>query len=333
MALESRGSPLEVESDPFSNASQRTLSETVQPLADAYDERIGDRDRSTWLWFDAVEPAFRLSCVDDGAEQRVHDAKVLATMFITVIDDIAERHGDRATLEELRIVPFDARAADPTRAGVDGEYVRFQRELWDALCEQFRAGPRAAEFEALFRFDVRQALQSVDYSALLARQPGLASERELLTYDVYNMMLFPFADIDIANASAFDPRDLSTLRTVVDHGQRMARIGNWLATWERELVEGDYSSGVAVRALESGLVSPAELRALRNEPTDVAVADVIERIRESGIETTFVERWEREFETAIDACGDGESFDVRAYLEGFEPIFRSQLARRARTGE
>ncbi len=329
MDLESVSSVLEVESDPFSNAAQRTLPETVRPLADAYDERIGDRDRSTWRWFDAVEPAFRLSCVDDGAGQRVHDAKVLATMFVTVVDDVAERHGDRATLEELRLVPFDARAADPTRAGVDGECVRFQRELWDGLCGQFRAGSRADEFATLFRFDVRQALQSVDYSALLARHPGLASEHELLTYDVYNMMLFPFADIDLANAGGFDPRDLSTLRTAVEHGQRMARIGNWLATWERELAEGDYSSGVVVRALESGVVSPAELRAIRDEPTDAAVAPVIERIRESGIEAAFAERWAREFETAIDACGDGESFDARAYLEGFEPIFRSQLARRA----
>ncbi|ELZ17951.1 hypothetical protein C477_12122 [Haloterrigena salina JCM 13891] len=328
MVAESQFPSLEDEIDPFANAPTRTLSETVRPLADAYDDRIGDRDRSTWRWFDAVEPEFRLSCVNDERGRCVRDAKVLATMFITVIDDVAERHGDRATLEELLLVPFDSRPADPTRDGVDGAYVRFQQELWDALLSQFREGPRAEEFEPLFRFDVRQALQSVDYSALLARYPGLAGERELQTYDVYNMMLFPFADIDLANAPEFERRDLSAVRDVVARGQRMARIGNWIASWERELAEGDYSSGVVVRALESGVVSIDELRALRREPSAEAVSVIAERIRDAGIEAAFVDRWRREYERGADYCGEIASVDVRAYLDGFVPIFRSQLARR-----
>lgn len=329
MAAESQFPTLEVETDPFADARTRTLSETVQPLVDAYDERIGDRDRSTWRWFDAVEPEFRLSCVDDERGRRVRDAKVLATMFITVIDDVAERHGDRATLEELLLVPFDSRPADPTRDGVDGECVRFQRELWDALLSRFRESPRAEKFEPLFRFDVRQALQSVDYSALLGRYPGLAGERELRTYDVYNMMLFPFADIDLANAPAFETSELAAVRDLVARGQRMARIGNWIATWQRELAEGDYSSGIVVRALESGVVSVDELRAIRSSPTDATVDPVVERIRDAGIEAAFVERWRREYERGTDYCGEIESVDARAYLEGFVPIFRSQLARRS----
>ncbi|AFO56546.1 MULTISPECIES: hypothetical protein [Natrinema] len=328
MKIEAKRPPLEVETDPFSDAQQRTLSETVRPFADAYDELIADRDRSAWRWFDAIEPEFRLSCVSDEYGQRVRDAKVLATMFITVIDDVAECHGDRTTLEELLLVPFDSRPADPSRAGVDGEYVRFQQDLWDALLEQYAAGPHAGEFTDLFRFDVRQALQSVDYSALLAQHPGLVGERELRTYDVYNMMLFPFADIDLANALAFDSRELSAVRNVVAHGQRMARIGNWIATWERELADGDYSSCVVVRALESGVVSRADLQAIRTAPTDATVDPVVDRIRESGIEAEFIDRWCREYESATDYCGEIDSLDVRAYLEGFEPIFRSQLARR-----
>ena len=334
MEIETEFPPLEVESDPFADAQTRTLSEAVRPLTDAYDDRIGDRDRSTWRWFDAVEPLFRLSCVGDEHARRVRDAKVLATMFITVIDDVAERYGDRATLEELLLVPHESRPADPTREGVDGEYVRFQRELWDALLSRYRESPRAAEFEPLFRFDVRQALQSVDYSALLGRYPGLVGERELWTYDVYNMMLFPFADIDLANAPAFETDDLATVRDLVARGQRLARIGNWIATWQRELAEGDYSAGVVARALETGVVSIDDLRTVRaaaTDSTDAAdetVDRVVDRIRDAGLEAEFVERWRREYDAATDLEGEIDSVDVRAYLEGFRPIFRSQLARR-----
>ncbi|ELY51719.1 hypothetical protein [Natronolimnohabitans innermongolicus] len=319
---------LEVESDPFADAPTRTLSETIQPFADAYDERIGDRDRTTWRWFDRVESEFRLSCLDEAHAQRARDAKVLATMFITVVDDVAERHGDRKTLEELLTVPFESRPAEPTRDGVDGEYVRFQQELWDGLLALYDQSPRAPAFEDLLRFDVRQALQSVDYSSLIADRPGLAGERELWTYDAHNMMIFVFADIDLANSPAFDAGELAAIRTVVDRTQRMARIGNWIGTWERELAEGDYSSGVVVRALESGLVSETELRAIHQSPTESTVEPVVDRIRDSEIEAAFVDRWCQEYDAAVAYADDVDSVDVCDYVESFEPIFRSQLARR-----
>lgn len=328
MPAETERDSFEVETDPYADAQTQTLPEPVAGFADAYDERIGDRGRRTWQWFDCVEPDFRLACVDDEYGERVRATKGLATMFITVIDDVAEQHGDRATLEELLLVPVASRRADPTREGVDGEYVRFQQELWSAIRPRYEASPRADEFRDLLRFDLRQAFQSVDYSALLGQYPELASERELWTYDVHNMLLFVYTDIELANAPAFDRADLAAFRNVVAHVQRMNRIGNWIASWERELAEGDYSSGVVIRALESGLVSRAELREIRTEPDGELVDAVVDRIRDSGIEAAFVDRWHREYEAAAEYDGAVDSIDVRAYLEPFEPIFRSQLARR-----
>ncbi|WP_440764231.1 hypothetical protein [Natronorubrum sp. DTA7] len=320
--------PLEVETDPFAEADSRPLPKTVRPIADAYDERIADRDRSLWRWFYRATAEFGLSCVDTDHVRRTRSAKVLATMFITVVDDVAERYGDRATLAELLKVPFEHQHADPTRASVAGEYVRFQQEVWAALRALYDDGPRAGEFAALFRFDLRQALQSVDYSALLAQHPGLASERELWTYDAHNMMVLCFADIDLAHSSSFDSADLAAVREVVTRAQRMARVGNWIATWERELAEGDYSSGVVVRALESGVVSTDELRALEARPTGDAVEPIVAAIRESDIEGSFVDRWRREYDDAARFVDAVESVDLRTYLEGFETIFRAQLANR-----
>ncbi|SDJ54287.1 terpene synthase family protein [Natronorubrum texcoconense] len=319
---------LEVETDPFADAASQSLPETVRPIADAYDERIADRDRSLWRWFYRATAEFGLSCVDADCVRRTRSAKTLATMFITVVDDVAERYGDRETLAELLKVPFEHQDADPTRAGVAGEYVRFQRELWAQLRTLYDDGPRAEEFAELFRFDLRQAFQSVDYSALVAQHPGLASERELWTYDAHNMMVLCFADIDLAYSSSFDAAELAAVREVVTRAQRMARVGNWIATWERELAEGDYSSGVVVRALESGVISIDELRALEARPTDDAVEPIVTAIRESDIEAYFVDRWRCEYDEAAQFVGAAESVDLRAYLEGFETIFRAQLANR-----
>lgn len=320
--------PLEGETDPFADAAALSLPASIRPIADAYDERIADRDRSLWRWFYRATAEFGLSCVEPDRVEHARSAKVLATMFITVVDDVAERYGDRETLAELLNVPFEHQDADPTRAGVAGEYVRFQRELWTALRALYDDGPRAGEFANLFRFDLRQALQSVDYSALLAQYPPLASERELWTYDAHNMMVLCFADIDLAYSPSFDTAELAPVRQVVTRAQRMARVGNWIATWERELAEGDCSSGVVVRALESGVVSSAELQALRRRPTDDVVEPVVATIRDSDIEAYFVDRWRSEYDEAAQFVGAVESVDLRAYLEGFETIFRAQLANR-----
>ncbi|WP_436344586.1 terpene synthase family protein [Natronorubrum sp. FCH18a] len=319
---------LEGETDPFADADALSLPASVRPLAAAYDERIADRDRSLWRWLYRATAEFGLSCVEPDRVEHARSAKVLATMFITVVDDVAERYGDRETLAELLKVPFEHQDADPTRAGAAGEYVRFQRELWTALRALYDDGPRAGEFANLFRFDLRQALQSVDYSALLAQYPPLASERELWTYDAHNMMVLCFAGIDLAYSPSFDTAELAPVRQVVTRAQRMARVGNWIATWERELAEGDCSSGVVVRALETGVVSSAELQALRRRPTDDVVEPVVAAIRESDIEAYFVDRWRSEYDEAAQFVGAVESVDLRAYLEGFETIFRAQLANR-----
>ncbi|WP_121741096.1 hypothetical protein [Natronorubrum halophilum] len=320
---------LDGKTNPFADVAARPLPENVVPLADAYDERIADRDRTLWHWFHRIEPEIRLSCVEPERTRRACEAKILAMMFITVADDVAERYGDRATFAELRNVPFEHQHADPTRDDVDGEYVRFQRDLWSQFLELYDAGARADEFADLLRFDLRQALQAVDYSALLAHHPGLASERELWTYDAHNMLVFVFATIDLANASAFDSTDLSAVRRVVARCQRMARIGNWIATWERELAEGDYSSGVVVRAFETDLLSVDELRAIRTRSSETPIEPIVTKIRESGIEEYFVDRWRSEYTEAAQFIDEIDSVDIGAYLEGFETVFRAQLAKGA----
>jgi hypothetical protein len=140
------------------------------------------------------------------------------------------------------------------------------------------------------------------------------------------MLMFVYADIDLANASSFDSSELSLLRQVTDRTQRMARIGNWLSTWKRELGEGDWCSGVVVHALESDIVSQKQLQAIRNQPTDATIDPVVDAIGDSGIEDYFLNRWQAEYEDASRFEPDIESVDIDAYLEGFETILRYHVA-------
>ncbi|ELZ05610.1 hypothetical protein C482_01821 [Natrialba chahannaoensis JCM 10990] len=321
---------IDSESDPILDREQDPFPKPVADYIARYDKVIGDRPHSTWRWGYNGTPEVRLSCVDDELENRVRTAKLLATMYITIADDIAERHNDQATLAELIPIPFDNQSTDPEKDSVDSEIIDLSTDIWNQFRERYDASPRAAEFVDLFEFDLRQVLDAVEYSLLTNRSPDLVSEQELWTYDSYNMMVYVYAVIDLANAPEFDRADLSTLRQVTHRTQRMARIGNWLATWQRELAEGDFSSGVVIRAVETDVINREDLHTLRataeHGQASETVDEIVRSIERSSIEDDFLDRWRVEYAEAARFNDALESVDLEEYLEGFETILDSYVA-------
>ncbi|ELZ05609.1 hypothetical protein C482_01816 [Natrialba chahannaoensis JCM 10990] len=334
---------LDSETDPITDREQDPLPESVTDLLARYEDIIGDRGDSLWRWLYGAFPEFRLSCVADKYGSRVRTAKLLSSLFITIADDVAELHGDRETFAQLANVPFDSQCADPNCAGVDSPVVDLAIDVWSRFRELYDAGPRATEFGDLLAFDLRQVLDAIEYSLLANRDPNLVSEQELWTYDSANMMVFVHALTDLANAPTFDRAELASLRQVLDRTQRMARIGNWLATWQRELAEGDYSSGVVVRAIETGVIDPTELQHLRSAARLESMADsesvttterfdtLVRAVKRSSVEAYFLDRWRIECADAARFDNALASIDLGAYLGGFETILCSHVAKRNMT--
>ncbi|MEY7850723.1 hypothetical protein AB7C87_16155 [Natrarchaeobius sp. A-rgal3] len=321
-------SALESDPDPISNVREQTFPAGVETHVERYERIVGDRDRELWQWLYRVFPGITLSAVDSEGVRRVRNAKLLASIYITVVDDVAERYGDRATFEELAKVPFERRRPNPDHPNVDGDRVRFAIDLWDGFRTVYEGLPRADEFADLLQFDLEQSLSAIEYSYLLNRYPTLGTERELWAYDVHNMLVFVYADLDLAAAPSFDECELAPLRRLCWRTQRMARISNWISSWKRELGERDYSSGVVTRALETGIVSSEDIARIEREPTAATVEPVVRAIEESGVEASLLERWRSEYREAKRFDDDLSSLDVDAYLDGFETILRSHVARR-----
>ncbi|WP_086887202.1 hypothetical protein [Natrarchaeobaculum aegyptiacum] len=307
---------------------EESLPESIQPLLAEYETTVGDRDPYLWQWLAHLFPTFTLSCVDDGRRERTQEAKLLASLFVTTIDDLAERHGDEATFREATKIPFDHATADPNRAGVDADVIRYLESVWEAAEERLAESPRYEEFSDLLRFDLEQIVAAMTYAGLADDHLGIVSMDDLWRYDVHNMMICFYATVDLCNASAFDATELAGLRRVVAHAQRLARICNWLVTWERELEEGDPVSGVVVHALETGVVSFDQLRAVQADPTPETVEPVVDTIRDSHAETHFLERWHAEYDAAASHTDGVESVDLETYLEAFDPILDYHLESR-----
>ena len=299
------------------------LPPELDPLLDHYAEVTEDRDELLWQWLYYVFPSFRLSSVPEEHAADARKAKFCFSLFMTVLDDLSERHRDKETFEQGRKIPFASTRCDPEAPGVDRESLALLRRSWELTDAYLDRAPRREDFRELFEFDFRQSLNTMDYNRLVNDGPQLASSRGAELYDTHNMLLFVYVDIDLAFSPDFDRADLATLRDVTWDAQRLARIGNWVTTWERELDECDYTSRVVIEAIERGVVTEAEIR-----DDDVPNETLARRIKEAGIEREHLLTWNETYRKLVSREYDVDSVDLHDFVDGMRHLLEVDVKAR-----
>ncbi len=309
------------------------LPPTVRTFASRYDRILGERDVFLWKWIHNLFDEFTLSSIDDDARSDVYELKTLLTIYVTVLDDLAEVSDERATFEVGRRIPFrSTTGADgsaesdgdhgATRSDVDHDVLDFLADLWSEIETTIEDAPRYAEFVDVFEYDLRQTCNAMEYSRLLNHNVSMANRTEAERYDAYNMTVFPYACLDLMYSPSFDREEFGVLRSLLCEIQQMARIGNWITTWERELSEGDVSSGVVVCALRRGVISPEEM----DDPDEETVAELVDRIESNGIESEFIREWEIRNRTVRKRAAEIRSVDGEAVVDGIRTVMNHHLA-------
>ncbi|WP_226011669.1 hypothetical protein [Halomicrobium salinisoli] len=300
-----------------------SLPSEATPLLTRYAEATRDRDTFLWQWLYHVLPSFRLSSVPDRYASEARAAKFYYSFYMTVVDDLCERHGDRATFQAGRSLPFDGEHA-VDEAAVDDEYLALLEDSWDLTESHLTEAPRFEEFRELVEFDLRQSLNTMDYNRLVNERPELINKHGADVWDSYNMLLFNYVDFDLVFSPAFDRRDLAALRELTGDAQRLPRIANWVTTWERELREDDYTSKVVVEAIRRDVVRRDELRS--SDSTDA----VVERIGESDVERDLLLAWNRTYRRLTERDHGIDSVDVDAFLDGMRYLLEVDVKVRGR---
>ena len=299
-----------------------SLPPALADLVDRYAAVTDERDDLYWKWLYYVLPEFRLSSVSEEWIESARKAKFGLTVYMPVIDDIAEQYADRRTLMQGRKIPFDSATA-ATGDEVNAELIDLLAATWEFTDLHLRKAPRYDEFREVFEFDLRQSLNTMDFNRLVNETPELASSRTLELYDTHNMILLTYVDIDVAFSPDFSRADLPILRDVAWDAQRLARISNWVTTWERELEEEDYTSAVVVDALDRDVVSFDELRS-DEVPTEV----LADRIRNSGIEREHLLAWNDIYGRLVNEDHDTETVDIDAFVEGMRRVLEVDVKAR-----
>lgn len=304
-------------------------------LVEEYESINGTRPRFIWKWIHRLAPKNTMPFVSDRHVEAVATDKTMLVLFITLLDDLVEKRGDYETFDAVTsLVRLGGADADSpgwhaSDGGVDEAYAAFAARVWERLCERIRRGSEHDRYAPLYRFDVRQVLAAIEYSTLAIERPELATASDLRRYETHNMGVCAFADIDLMHATVDLDGELSTFRDAVHAAQRMARIGNWLSTWERELREGDSSSGVVVAALERGIVDSDELADLAGADGDPeAVADAVDRVEAHGLETELLAEWNDQHRRLVGATDGISAADLGPFVDGTEDVLRYHLASR-----
>lgn len=308
------------------SAAAQDLPPQLLDLIEEYEELSESRPRFMWRWVHTLAPEFTLPFVPESKREEIHRIKTTATLFITLLDDLLEKEGDRVTYEEAAKVPLSHYATDFNREGIRSEHLRMTSRVWDVIRQTLDGTPRSEELWTVFEFDLKQAMAAIEYSYFVNTNPALATYDELVLYDSNNMMHFPYSDIDLMYVDSFPDETLSTLRRTVFQAQRMARIGNWIMTWERELNEGDISSGVVLCALENDVITIEDIKRAKVEDDPDAWQRIIDQINDADVEHQLLVQWRQHHDTLVEMTDQFDSIDITPYVDGTETILRHHLA-------
>ena len=308
-------------------ASRRVLESQLsgyfQGWVARYDQ-VGRRASYLWKWCRRAVEITTLPCVPASMRQDLCDVKALGVMWDVLLDDLADQGGNPQLLEELLSLPQGRTNRDFSRFSADEQrYAAFACEVWDEVIDQVSCYPCYADYQELLRFDYLQLCNVMRYSHLLNGSPSLLNLTEHDLYTPHNMHIMICSTIDLAASPSFDSHELGWMRQIVWHAQCMGRIGNLVTTWERELGENDFTSGVYARALAQGNLTLQDLLDPRPEHIRSAIVD-------SRAEQSYLQSWARLHATILDLQPRVRSLDVREYLAGFEELICLHLASRGR---
>jgi hypothetical protein len=286
-------------------------------------EKVGQRGRFLWQWCLKGVGLTTLPCVAPALRQHIIETKMLSILYGTLIDDIADREQDREMLQmAISLVSADWLADRLALwTGRRRDYLEMIARLWAEVWSRCQSYPRFTEFESLLYFDNEQSLNAMRYALLVNQSPGILNSTEHDLYQPHNMQIMFMASIDLSASTSFELNELGIAREVFWHAQRMGRIGNMLTTWEREVLDRDFTSGVFAHALARGILSPSDLHSL-------PAHEIMSMLESGQCQAHFIRDWKTHREQMARKIQNVHSCDLTSYLEGFEQLILLHLGSR-----
>ncbi len=300
---------------------QCELSQAMASWVEKY-ECVGDRHPYLWTWCYHGAELTTLPCVSASWYEEVCDTKFLGIMLDVLVDDVADQGGDAELLERMVCLPLSDRRSDwQGFTEQEQKYAAFTEEVWNEIQRRVERFPRFEEFADLLRYDYLQLLNMMRYAHLMNRFPSLLNLAEHDLYLPHNMHMIISATMDLMCSPEFDFDELGRVRQAMWHAQCMGRIGDMITTWERELYQDDFTSGVFARALVCGDLSREQLASADRESIEQAIRDGLH-------EEYFLQRWQQHRDELVNLQASVSSVDLEEVVHRLERLICLHLVSR-----
>ncbi|HVW35985.1 MAG TPA: transketolase C-terminal domain-containing protein [Pirellulales bacterium] len=300
----------------------REFSPTVAAWIRDYAE-VGERSLYLWRWCLHGVGLTTLPCVSEELREHACDTKFLSGMLNVLLDDVSDRKRNGDLLDELLKVTGGCAGDFRRFSPADRQYAELTSRLWNEFWERVRGYPHYAAYKDLLQYDLTQLFNTVRYSHLINDNLFLLNLIEHDNYSPQGMGVMSFSTVDLMCSDRFPRHELAALREAVWHAQWMARIGNLITTWQREIGDGDYSSGVFARAVGRRDLTIEQLRS--GKPDEIEAG-----VRRGEHETHFVRRWNYHRERLRSMRPCIQTFDLNLVVEGLERLLLTELGSRGR---
>jgi hypothetical protein len=295
------------------------LPKEVMKIVKEYEKCGGARSIFLWKWCTCLrDSGLIFSNVPKEQLSSVANTRTIFTLFVSLFDDVADVYKNERLLNEMLKFPFLEYINLSNLNNKEEQYLKFTMKVWNFILEKLKKYPKYKELRKIYFYDLQQMLNSIYYSFCINKNLELINLREAETYGPFNMAFFLYSDIDLMASLNFDKKEFSLIREVVWYAQKMARIGNWLSTWEREINEDDYTSGVFAYAISKNIITPEELRSRNKEK-------IIRKVKTSDFFEYFLKKWETYYLKIYELSPKIKSININNYLEGLEKLLEFHL--------
>lgn len=309
----------------------RALKDIVLPKSFSYwvdrYNVIGEESRNEyfWRWLYRVVQTITLPEVPQELKSFVWETKIMIIYFVTLFDDVSDKKGVRheKLLNDLLGIPFHEKELNLNeQSHKNKNHALLVGDTWNEIQERVSQLPRYSYFSNILEYDVRQLLNAMRYSFLVNNQPEFINSVEYKAYLPHNMQAIISLDVDLMSLDKFNSNDLGTFREIAWGAQNMARIGNWISTWEREADEGDYTSIVFASALEKRILTSEDLVSMDKKI-------MIEKIKNSNVEKEALKEWQHNYDwIAKKAKILSSSLDIDTFLIKLKQLLAYHLSSR-----
>lgn len=287
---------------------------------------FGESNRNIyfWQWLYRTVRTITFPSVIKKYQKSIWSVKLLILLFVTLFDDISDKYKTRnkKLLNEMIKIHFGRDYIRFNKLNQkEKKHINFTIKVWQRINKDIKRYPNYKYLKDIFEYDVAQLINAMEYAYLVNNNLYLINKKEYWAYLPHNMQTFLSLDIDLMCSPRFDFEKLGIFREIAWNAQEMARIGNWVSTWEREVEEKDFTSGVFAYAIDSGILSIDELKKGKK-------SEIIKKIKSSKITRDFLKRWEQCYLEIYKLGKRVDSVYIKEFLLGLKKLIFYHLSSR-----